>query len=485
MHSCDAPAELVATFGKPRAARPAHRPGAGHARDRRPWLTVLAASFGFALIQLDVTIVNVALPTIAASLRTGTAGLQWVVDSYAVLFAALLLSAGCLGDRYGSRRIYLGGLALFAAASIACGLAPTAATLVAGRALQGLGAAAMLPCSLALVNHAAAGDAKFRAKAVGWWTASGSITIAAGPIVGGMLMAAFGWRSIFLVNLPVCALGGLLAYRVTETDRQQDKARGLDLPGQALGVIALAALTGAVIEARPQGLASATVLALAAAGCLCATGFIRREARTAAPMVDLRLFRNRAVTGAVIFGCLMNLTYYGMVFLLSLYLQRTLGYRPVRAGLAYLPLTASLFAVNIISGSWVGHHGARWPMVIGPLIDAAGFVLLLPLGQGSSYAAMLPAFFFIPAGLGLGVPAMTSLVLSSVEKQMSGLASGILNAARQAGGAVGVALFGTLAGGDIVRGVHCSALIAAGLLVMASGLGFAATRAMRGVSARR
>jgi MFS transporter, DHA2 family, methylenomycin A resistance protein len=448
---------------------------AQHSQDHGPivW-TVFAASFGFALIQLDVTIVNVALPRIGQELNAPVALLQWVVDSYALCFAALLLSAGFLGDRFGARKVYQGGLILFGLASVACGLAPTGGFLIAARALQGVGAAAMLPTSLALLNHASGHDGKLRAKAVGWWTASGSITIAAGPIVGGLLLGAAGWRSIFLVNLPICIIAALQTLRVEETEtKAQD---GFDVSGQILAIIALAALTAAVIEAKPLGLASLFVWMLALIGIVATVGFLLVEARSPHPMLPLGLFKNSTFSVAVVYGVIANLTYYGIIFVLSLYLQNVLGYGPVKAGLAYLPLTATFFVVNIFSGWWTGLVGSRQPMVVGALIDAAGFALLLLLGAESPYAMMLPAFALLPAGMGLGVPAMTSAVLASVEKRMSGLAAGVLNAARQAGGAVGVALFGALGGeqgAGIVTGLHVSSTIAVAALMIAALIAFA------------
>jgi DHA2 family methylenomycin A resistance protein-like MFS transporter len=434
--------------------------------------TVIAASFGFALIQLDVTIVNVALPRMGQALRTDVAGLQWVVDAYALVFAALLLGAGSLGDRFGARRVYGIGVLAFAAGSVACGLAPSAGWLIAGRAVQGLGAAAMLPCSLALLNHATGHDPRLRARAVGWWTAAGGIAIAAGPLAGGVLLSFAGWRSIFLVNLPVCAAAGLLALRVEET-RPKPDGRGLDPLGQALGVLAIGGVTAAVIEARPLGWTAAPVLAAAAIGAASAAAFVANEARTPRPMLPLGLFRQRGFGAAVGYGVIANLTYYGVIFVLSLYLQRAMGYGPLKAGLAYLPLTATLFFVNVVSGWWVGRAGSRTPMTVGALIDVAGFVLLASLGVAGGYAALLPAFLVIPAGMGLGVPAMTTAVLASAGQARSGLASGVLNAARQAGGAMGVALFGALAGGgpaQIGPGLRVCAIIAAALLAVAATL---------------
>jgi DHA2 family methylenomycin A resistance protein-like MFS transporter len=439
----------------------------------RFWWTTLAASFGFALVQLDVTIVNVALPAIAKALDSDIAGLQWVVDAYALAFAALLLTAGFLGDRFGARKIYLLGFALFAAASLACGVAPNAWTLIVARTLQGVGAAAILPCSLILINHSARDD-RLRATAIGWWTAAGSVAIAVGPIASGLLLGIASWRSIFLINLPVCLAGALLTWHVPETKRDNATAQRLDLPGQAFAIIALAGITGAVIEAKPLGVGP-VVLGIGLAGIAAALAFVVTEARSDAPMLPLTLFHNRGFSAATVYGIIVNLTLYGVIFVLSLYLQRVLGYSPVATGLAYLPLTAVLFVANLVSGKWVGKIGSRLPMILGVVIAAAGFGTLLLAQNDSPYWLLLPAFILIPAGVGLGVPAMTTSVLASVEKKRSGIASAVLNAARQAGGAIGVALFGTLAGDandHVVAGLHTASLIAAGLLLSAGLLAF-------------
>jgi DHA2 family methylenomycin A resistance protein-like MFS transporter len=433
-------------------------------------------------VQLDVTIVNVALPRMASELHSGVAGLQWVVDAYALAFAVLLLSMGYFGDRFGGRRVYLGGMLLFALASVLCGCSSDAPMLIAGRTLQGVGAAAMLPCSLALLSHATAHEHALRARAVGWWTASGSIAIAAGPIIGGLLMSVTSWRSIFFVNVPICVVGAWLTWRVPETERKQRDGR-FDLRGQLLAIIALAGLTMAVIEAKPLGWTHPLVLACAAMALLAAPLFVWAEARHAAPMLPLRFFKAPGFSVAVTYGVIVNLTYYGIVFLLSLYLQRVHGYSALRTGLAYLPLTATFFGVNIFSGWLVGRTGARLPMVLGALIDGAGFALFLLLGADSPYLLMLPAFALLPSGMGLGVPAMTTTVLSAVEKYASGTASGVLNAARQAAGAIGVALFGSLAGNSndmIVRGMHRSAWIALTLLLLAAVLAFLGLAARKG-----
>ncbi len=429
------------------------------------------ASFGFALVQLDVTIINVALPTIANELHTDLTGLQWLVDAYALTFAVLLLTSGALTDRYGAKRVYLFGLASFAAASLLCGLAPTAPALIAARCLQGIGASAMLPSSLALLNRATGHDPSLRARAIGWWTAAGSITIAAGPIVGGMLVATAGFRSIFLVNVPLCALGAWLTWRCpSECSAPSTPLRGLDLPGQLLAIIALGSLTATVIELRPLGLSHPAILAGMAVTLIAWPAFLWVEATSRSPMLPLQIFRAPSFGPAVLFGIAVNLTYYGIVFVLSLYLQRGRGYGPLAAGLAYLPLTATFFAINIYSGRLIGRIGPRKPMVIGALIDATGFALLLTLGSNSAYWQMLPAFALIPAGMGLGVPAMTTTVLSSVDRSSAGVAAGVLNAARQAAGAIGVAVFGALAGEDVVSGLHAAAASCIVLLLTAAAL---------------
>jgi DHA2 family methylenomycin A resistance protein-like MFS transporter len=270
-------------------------------------LTVVAASFGFGIVQLDVTIVNVALPTLANALNAQTADLQWVVDSYAVSFAALLLSAGYFGDRFGARRVYLAGIVIFALASAACGLAPTSAVMIASRAAQGLGAAAMMPCSLALLNHATGHNQSLRAQAVGWWTAAGAITIAAGPVVGGFLLGLTGWRGIFLINLPVCALAALLTLQVAEIEVQS--RGGFDLPGQTLAIGALTLLAASVIEARPLGMTNGQVLGMAVFGSVFSALFVVVENRREHPMLPLQLFRNATFSAAVAYGIIANLTY--------------------------------------------------------------------------------------------------------------------------------------------------------------------------------
>jgi MFS transporter, DHA2 family, methylenomycin A resistance protein len=445
---------------------------------------VATVSVGFVVTQLDVTIVNIALARLAVELHASVARLQWIVDAYTLAFAVLMLSGGVLGERYGARRMYAMGLVVFALASLACGLALAPAAVIAARAVQGAGAAMMLPNSLALLNEACRHDSALRARAVGFWTAAGAISIAAGPVAGGLLITAFGWRSIFLVNLPLCAAGlaATLAWipapHAAAGERaakpQAHTARSLDVRGQLLAIVALTALTGAVIAWRPLGFAHPAVAGGFALALVAGGAFIVLEARSADPMLPLAMLRHRTFRAAVLFGVCVNLTYYGTVFVLALYLQHARGELPLQAGLAFMPLTGGFLLSNIASGHAVARHGTRGPMTIGALVAGSGYALLSFVDATTPLAAVLVPCLPIPLGMGLAVPAMTTAVLASVEPARAGTASALLNTARQTGGAVGVAAFGALAGtgaaSQVVAGLHADTVISTALLLTAAAL---------------
>jgi DHA2 family methylenomycin A resistance protein-like MFS transporter len=436
------------------------------------WL-VAATSFGFVVVQLDVTIVNVALPRIGADLGMGTDGLQWVVDAYTLTFAVFLLSAGVIGDRLGSKRAYLAGFFLFALSSLGCGVAGSGGLLIAARAAQGIGAALLVPNSLALLNHATAHNPALRAHAIGLWTAASAAAIACGPLAGALLLGSFGWRSIFYVNLPLCALGLFLTRHAVPEKDQFEAGHPLDPLGQFLAILVLAGLTGAVIELRPLGLGHPLVIAGFGVALAGSAAFVAAERRAAAPMLPLAFFRLPNFSAATAFGILVNLTYYGVLFVLSLYLQQAHGYSPIQTGLAYLPLTATFIVSNLLSARLAARHGTRVTMITGALIGAAGFALLSQLGPASSFGAMLPAFVLIPSGMGLAVPAMTTAILGAVEGGRAGTATAVLNTARQSGGAVGVAIFGALANGSarrIVAGLRAASLASVALLLGAAAI---------------
>ncbi len=447
-------------------------------RGRLLWL-LIATSFGFVVVQLDVTIVNVALPQIGARLHAGVAGLQWIVDAYTLSFAALLITAGVIGDRLGSRRVYLGGFLIFTIASIFCGLAPNIGVLIAARALQGCGAALLVPSSLSILNTASANEPSLRARMVGLWTAAGGVSIAAGPIAGGLLLAAFGWRSIFLVNILLCGLAIFLVFHYVAADSPAAESRHLDPLGQFLAVLALTGLIGAIIEAGRSGPQNIVVISSAIIGLMAAVIFLWAESRTQEPMLPLHFFRLPGFSASVGFGVIVNLTYYGVIFILSLYLQQARGYSALKTGVAFLPLTATFIVSNVICGWLTARFGSRLPMILGALIGTLGYALLLRLDTGTSLLSMMAAFVLIPGGMGLAVPAMTTAILSSVPRERSGTASAVLNTARQAGGAIGVAVFGALLGQThekIIPGLHAASLISTGLLIAAAALAWIGLR---------
>ncbi|MGK9234570.1 MFS transporter [Inquilinus limosus] len=405
-----------------------------------------ALSLGIVVVQLDVTIVNVALDQIQGLMQGGVAGLQWVVNGYTLAFASLLLTGGALGDRFGARRLYLAGFALFTLASLACGLAPTGTVLIAARVAQGLGAALLMPCSLALVAHAYH-DPGERMRAIGIWAGAGGMAMVAGPVVGGVLIALLGWRSIFLVNLPVGVIGLWLTLRFSaETEGRHNRA--LDLPGQILAIVTLVALTGSIIEGEPLGWTHPLVLGGAALFLLAGAGFLLVESRSRAPMMPLGLFRHPVFSAVSFIGFLMNAGFYGATFLLSLYFQGPLGLSPFLTGLAFVPMTGLIALVNVVAGRIAARRGARLPMVAGLCVTVAGFAALaLELNPATDYGAIWWTLLLIGCGTALTVPPMTAALLATVDRARSGIASGVLNSVRQTGGAIGVAVLGAVGGG--------------------------------------
>ena len=429
-------------------------------------LTLAAMSLGYGVVQLDVTIVNTALNSISSALGGGVSELQWVVSTYTITFAAFILTAGALGDRLGAKKIFMAGFAVFTAASLACALAPDAVILIAARAAQGIGAAILVPNSLALLNHAYPND-KERGRAVAMWAAGASLALTAGPFVGGGLIALVGWRSIFLVNLPIGLAGLWLTWRyTTDTARAQHE---LDLPGQTLAIATLGALAAAIIEGGRLGWSNVWVLAGFAAFVLCAALFVIQERLAHAPMLPLSLFSHPMFARTSLIGLLINIAVYGLLFVFSLYFQQINGLSPLATGFAFVPMMGVVFPVNLLAPRLVERFGARAIIAAGALISAAGCVALLGIDQGTSYWAVGPQLIVIAGGLGLLVPPMTSALLGSVEKSRSGIAAGVLNSARQTGSALGVVLFGSLLGGSaFLLGARVSLIISAALLVVAA-----------------
>jgi MFS transporter, DHA2 family, methylenomycin A resistance protein len=303
-----------------------------------PRLTLIATSLGFILIILDVTVVNVALERIKAALDTNVTGLQWVINAYTLVFASLLLTAGALSDRFGAKRMFICGFALFTAASLACGLAGSIAVLVAGRVSQGIGAALCVPASLALVSTSFQ-DAASRARAISIWAGAGGLALAAGPVVGGVMVDRLGWPSVFLLNLPFGLLGLWLTLAYAPSGSRTPN-RGLDIAGQVLAIISLGGLTFGFVESGELGWIHPLVIAGFGVFVVAGVFFLLTEARSPDPMLPLSLFRRPAVSSACLVGLLTNFAYYGLMFVRSLFFQAAKGYSPLATGLAFLPMTA-------------------------------------------------------------------------------------------------------------------------------------------------
>jgi DHA2 family methylenomycin A resistance protein-like MFS transporter len=409
-------------------------------KSRRKWALV-ALCLAFFVVQLDVTVVNVGLQTIRRELGGGLGGQQWVVASYTLALAAGMLTAGALGDRFGARRLCVTGLVVFAIGSALCAFAPTMPMLIAARLVQGVGAAALLPCSLALIVLQCE-DPRERAHALGLWGGISSIGLATGPVVGGLLIAVSTWRAIFLVNVPVCALAIVLIRMFAhESPRRRDQR--MDCLGLVLGTVALASVTGGLIEAGQLGWGKPVPLTLILGGLAIGTGFVLLERSRAHPMLPMRIFASRPFSAATTAGGIFNFNLYGTLLCVSLFLQGPLGRSAFAAGLLILPLTVAVGIGAMLSGRLTARYGPRPPMLIGYGLGALGGALLAFVGPHGPLP-LLVAGSTIVGFCSVSMPAMTSVVMAAADRSLTGLASGVLNTARQGGGALGTAVLGTL-----------------------------------------
>jgi DHA2 family methylenomycin A resistance protein-like MFS transporter len=430
--------------GSPRPARPLP--------DQRAGLVLLVMCAGMFLVLLDVTVVNVAVPAITAGLRTGTAGVQWVVDGYTVALASLLLGGGALGDRVGHRQVVLAGLVVFGAASAGCALAPWTGALVAARAGQGIGAALLLPGSIAAIADAYP-DRAAQARALGIWAGVSSLALPAGPLLGGLIVQAFGWRAVFWINPPVVALcvAGVLAWvrRPLLVGAGQPaprrRARRFDAVGLGLAALGLAAAVYAVIAAGGAG-SPAAIATAAAVAAVAVTGLVLTETRVAGPLLPPSLFANRTFGAANTAALVMNMTSNGLLFLLTRYLQSVLGHGALAAGLMLLPLFVPLAVMSPLAGRVTSRHGPRPAMFAGAALAAAGQLCLLAVTPAAGYPRLLPALLGVGLGVGLFTAPVVTTAIRAVPPGRSGLASGVNNTARQIGTALGVAIFGAIAG---------------------------------------
>jgi MFS transporter, DHA2 family, methylenomycin A resistance protein len=433
---------------------------------------------GYFLVLLDVTVVNVALPSIGADLGTGVDGLQWVVDGYAIALASLMLAGGTVGDLHGHKRVVLSGLAIFGAASLGCALAPDTAVLVASRVLQGVGAALLLPGTLAVIAHAYPERGE-QARAIGIWAGIGSVALPAGPLLGGALIEGIGWRAVFFINVPI-VIAAFAAALVVVRESTDPQGRRLDAAGVALGALTLAAAIFAIIDAGHGGRIAAVAIAVAV-GLAALGAFVATERAQAEPMLPLKLFRRADFSAANAIAGAMNLGTLGLLFVLTLYLQRVQGRSALEAGLAVVPLFAPLTVLAPLAGRLTARVGSRWPMAGGLLISAVGVALLTSVDAHASFLALLPGLLLWGIGMGLLTPAVVAAAVGSVPGERAGLASAVNNTARQTGGAIGIAACGALAGtpgsAGFVGGLHTVAVVVAALFASAAVASVVAIRA--------
>jgi EmrB/QacA subfamily drug resistance transporter len=407
---------------------------------RGAWI-LAATILGSGMAQIDGTAVNVALPTLQRNLGATAADVQWVIEGYSLFLASLILVGGSLGDRLGRRRVFTAGMIIFAIASAACGLAPNVGALIAARSLQGIGAALLVPGSLAIISASFAPAE--RGKAIGTWAGFGAITGAIGPVMGGWLVESVSWRAVFFINLPVAAITLYLTTRHVPESRDEEATGSIDWLGAVLITGALAGIVFGLIEAGPNGLGNALVDASLALGVVLAIAFIVVEARSASPMVPLDIFRSRDFTGANLLTLFLYGGLGGALYFVPFVLQQVHGYSPAAAGAAFLPFTVILFVLSRWAGGLVHRFGARLPLIVGPIVTGFGFALFALPGTGGSYwTTFFPAVVVMGLGMTLVIAPLTTTVLNALPTRESGVASGVNNAVTRASSLLAIAVLG-------------------------------------------
>ena len=447
---------------------------------RGRWV-LLATVLGSSLAFIDATVVNIALPSIGRDLNADAAGLQWTVNGCALSLAALILLGGSLGDRYGRKRIFMIGIAWFAVASLLCGLAPTIELLIGARVLQGLGAALMVPTTLAIIV-ATFDDPRERTRAVGAWAAIGAMALAFGPLIGGFISQHLHWGWIFLINVPVAALVLLVTARHVPESRDPAAARRIDAAGIVTGAIGLGGLTYGFTAWPMRGPGDPVVLASLAVGVAGLVAFVLAERRSPQPMVPLEIFQHKAFSGANLVTFLVYAANGGIFFLFVINLQVVAGFSPLAAGTAMLPATVLMLLLSARSGALAQRIGPRIPMTVGPLICAVAVLLMAMIGPGASYLTdVLPSAIILGLGLSTLVAPLTATALGSLDDAHAGIASGVNNAVARSASLLAVAILplaaglgsGSLTVADQLHPVYRNTmLICVGLLVGGSALAF-------------
>ena len=408
----------------------------------RKWWTLGAVAFGLFMIMLDNTVVNVALPSMARDLGVGLSELEWIVTGYALTFASLMLTGGKLADLLGRRRIFVVGLVIFTGASLACGLAETGEFLIGARIVQGVGAALMNPATLSII--AATFPPHQRGMAIGIWAGVSALALAIGPLVGGLLTEHLAWNWIFFVNIPVGVVAVVASFILIRESKDESENQRLDLPGLVTSGLGLFALTYGLIEANTYGWTSARIVGAFAVAVAMLVTFVLLETRQRFPMLDLSLFRNGTFAGANLAVLLVALAMFGVFFFVSLYMQGILGYSAVEAGAAFLPMTVLIILIAPIAGKTSDRVGSRWLMTAGMLLVAGQLLYFSRQDEHSSYLNLLPGLVVGGMGMALVMTPSAAAAVRALPVDKSGVGSAVLNAFRQVGGSIGIALMGAI-----------------------------------------
>ncbi|HET6548210.1 MAG TPA: MFS transporter, partial [Solirubrobacter sp.] len=410
--------------------------------DNRRWWTLAAMCFALFMVMLDNTVTNVALPSIQRSFDASLSALEWTINAYTLAFAVLLVTGGRLGDIFGRRFVFLIGVVVFAVASATAGFAPSDDWLVASRALQGVGAAMMMPATLSIITNAF--PPTERGKAIGTWAGVSAIALAIGPLVGGWLTEDVTWRAIFFINVPVAAVAIAVTLFATHESRDETAGRQVDLPGIATLTVGLTALVLALVEGNAWGWGSAGIIALLAGAVVALTAFAIIELRTEAPIVDFAFFRSRSFLGANLVAFAVSFGMFAVFFFLALYMQNILGYSPLETGVRFLPSTLIIMVAGPLAGRLSDRIGPRIPLVIGLLFVTVSLAWQSRIEVDTSFGFLLVPFILLGVGMGFTMSPMSTAAMNAVDRTKAGVASGTLSMTRMVGGTFGVAALGAL-----------------------------------------
>ena len=408
----------------------------------RRWWTLAAMCFALFMLMLDNTVVNVALPSIQEDLGASLSGLEWTVNAYTLTFAVLLVTGGRLGDILGRRRMFLFGVVVFAVSSAAIGFSPNAGTLIAFRAVQGIGAAFMMPATLSIITVTFPPEE--RGKAIGTWAGVSALALAIGPVVGGVLTEYVSWRAIFFLNLPVAAGAVAVTLFSTRESRDESSSHAIDFPGIVALSVSLTALVLGLVEGNAWGWGSAQIIALGVVAVAGLVAFILLEPRVREPMVDFTLFRSKTFLGANAVGFIVSFAMLAMFFFLALYMQNILEFSAVEAGVRFLPSTLMIVLIAPIAGRLADRVGPRPLIATGLSLTATSMILLTQINTGTGYGTLLPAFVIMGIGMALVMSPMSTAAMNAVPPQKAGVGSGVLSMSRMVGGTFGVAAIGAL-----------------------------------------